>query len=483
MNVAYLRAADLPAPDAAWLAGGARRAPTASSLTYEARTAFDAFDDMERTASRGEVAALVAAHSDPFLLFPEPRSRPIRMRGEYGVFQIGVFASLKNATNVTYGARGFPYAVNCFNVEGVDDAGRPFARTYAVPHLQVGALWFGMQVPADAPFGPGGGAVDVLVAGDVVGSVEVSFRVNGTAPDGGDGDLRTLSRSRWLDSRVGQTNTTAKRHAPVVVDKERRTLETWAARVVLGADGLPTAIARKGKNMLAGAVSFLDATACEPLAWTTLTDDLVAWTAACAEQTVAASLDADGTLLFDVRLEGARADVALTVPLNATLAKYSMGLGVPGGTRRDMAWRWRAGPVDATPSGYANYLVWLGNVDLGLRVKLLGQEDSWLGALHSIVSDDQVPTDSWAGVPAAGGPAGLRPDGVTPLVCDGNCTRYSGGVNVSEAAPGVVDVVAFRAPRAAASFDSSWPSRRRTRWTRRRTSATLAVVPSVPRLR
>ncbi|KAH8074918.1 hypothetical protein JL720_10667 [Aureococcus anophagefferens] len=447
MNVAYLRAADLPAPDAAWLAAAraAPALPTASSPTYEARTAFDAFDDMERTASRGEVAALVAAHSDPFLLFPEPRSRPIRMvfhpadaadplpdlpaswatagpgdtldagafkRGEYGVFQIGVFASLKNATNVTYAARGFPYAVNCFNVEGVDDAGRPFARTYAVPHLQVGALWFGMQVPADAPFGAGGGAVDVLVAGDVVGSVEVSFRVNGTAPDGGDGDLRTLSRSRWLDSRVGQTNTTAERHTPVVVDKERRTLETWAARVVLGADGLPTAIARKGKNMLAGAVSLLDATACEPLAWTTLTDDLVAWTAACAEQTVAASLDADGTLLFDVRVESARADdVALTVPLNATLAKYSMGLG---GSRRDAARHGvalaRAGPVDATPSGYANYLVWLGNVDLGLRVKLLGQEDSWLGALHSI-----------------------------------ELHALYGGVNVSEAAPGVVDVVAFAA--------------------------------------
>lgn len=53
--------------------------PPATLARFAARTEFDAFTDLERTASAAEAAALVRdAGSPPFLLFAEPRERPIR---------------------------------------------------------------------------------------------------------------------------------------------------------------------------------------------------------------------------------------------------------------------------------------------------------------------------------------------------------------------------------------------------------------------
>ena len=55
--------------------------PHASSSIYEARDTFSAFTEMERTATAAEVETLLRGHPDATLVFPEPRSRVIRRRG------------------------------------------------------------------------------------------------------------------------------------------------------------------------------------------------------------------------------------------------------------------------------------------------------------------------------------------------------------------------------------------------------------------
>ena len=113
--------------DAAWAAkakpiverirqGQAAAIPAAKVVEFQAINDFHRFDPMEVIATADETQRLLAAHRDrPYLLFPEDRKYPIRMtddlplrwikagpsaaftgdpcRGEFYVFQIGLYAS------------------------------------------------------------------------------------------------------------------------------------------------------------------------------------------------------------------------------------------------------------------------------------------------------------------------------------------------------------------------------------------------------
>ena len=131
---------------AAAAAGGLPHVAPGPSIEYEARTPFDAFTELERTATAAEIAAMLASPGakamGDVLLFPEPRERQIRMtwrhptaaepdlphawtvagpslaldagafdKGEFATFQIGLFAAGAPLASVriddTVGAAGF----------------------------------------------------------------------------------------------------------------------------------------------------------------------------------------------------------------------------------------------------------------------------------------------------------------------------------------------------------------------------------------
>ena len=161
-----------------------RHGPRVRLVGFEAIDAYDRFTSMERIATPQEVARLLAA--DPqaaCLLFPEDREHQIRMndnlpqrwadaglhdsftgkacRGEFFAFQIGVFAAGRALEDVSIAsedlrprsasARPIPAsAIRCFNLGGTGSDGRPFRKTVSVGKGKVAALWFGVQVPADA---------------------------------------------------------------------------------------------------------------------------------------------------------------------------------------------------------------------------------------------------------------------------------------------------------------------------------------------
>jgi hypothetical protein len=77
----------LATADPAWLRqfgmpGAWQDLPQAELLRFEARSEFDRFDPMEIVATAEEMQTLLAEHPEPYLLFPEDRQFPIRMRDD-----------------------------------------------------------------------------------------------------------------------------------------------------------------------------------------------------------------------------------------------------------------------------------------------------------------------------------------------------------------------------------------------------------------
>ena len=233
--------------------------PSAKVLRLEARTEFDSFYPMEVVATPEEVQAMldrsaaapsrsnvpspsgvtgtgrpihaqVAAGGGaraPYLLFPEDRRFPIRMkdelplrwvksgptnvfcgeaqRNEFYVFQIGVWAARTNLAGLDVEFSGeIAKWLRCFNTGGTNWDGQPFHKTLTVPQGRVQALWFGVDVPPDAKPGEHRATVTVHPTNAPPSSVELVLTVLATElPDRGDGDLWRLARLRWLDSTLG----------------------------------------------------------------------------------------------------------------------------------------------------------------------------------------------------------------------------------------------------------------------------------------
>ena len=131
----------------------------AKVLEFQAINDFHRFDPMELPATAAEMKKLLAEQSGkPYLVFPEDRTRPIRMnealparwirsgpgnsfqgeacRGEYYVFQLGVYAAAQDVEDIHYAAPPFQKtdgsaelgAITCFNTEGIDWQGNHFIK-------------------------------------------------------------------------------------------------------------------------------------------------------------------------------------------------------------------------------------------------------------------------------------------------------------------------------------------------------------------
>jgi hypothetical protein len=223
--------------------------PLAELTLIQARTEHDRRDPMELIATEAEVAALRAAHpTAPYLVFPEDRTRSIRMErdlprhwaqqgpqkafageaqpGEVYPFQLGIWANKAALTNVRAtlsaltragGSETVP-AGTCLNHDGTDWRGRPITHPVAVPQGQVQALWLLVRVPLDAHPGVYRGTVTVSAKGAAPTTVPMAITVGGAAlPDGGVSDSWRLSRLGWLNSTLAVDDTPLPPYAPLKV--------------------------------------------------------------------------------------------------------------------------------------------------------------------------------------------------------------------------------------------------------------------------
>jgi hypothetical protein len=401
---------------AAALATGAwKNLPEAVLVEIQARNEFQRFDPMEVIATAGETAALLARFPQAtYLTFPEDRVNPIRMtadlplkwiqegpRGawtgtaqpnEYYVFQVGVWAARQAIPGLTVdlselaAAGGEPIprtALTCFNLGGTDWLGRPLVRTISVPQGKVQALWFGVQVPRAAA-GVYTGSLTLRPEGGVAQRLDLELRVEGEVlADAGDSDLGRLARLRWLNSTLGLDDEVVPPFTPLQVDGNA--IGLLGRRVVFGPAGLPTSIVSNEREILAAPMAFVAETEAGAVTWiagaTAIPKQAPASverqstaTGAGLELAVQSRTEADGCLTFRVSVRAEREvalrDLRLEMPLRREVAPYLMGMSRRGGRRpAELTWAWDLGRADN--------MVWIGDADAGVQLKLMGPTEVW----------------------------------------------------------------------------------------------------------
>jgi hypothetical protein len=404
--------------------GDWRSLPKASVVEIQAADSMDSLYPMEVVATTDEVAALLAADpDDAYLLFPEDRTRPIRMtddlplrwiragangpvtgeaqRGEFWVFQVGVWAARRALEEVEVqfsgltgpgGARIPGAAFESFDTRGVDWQGAAFERHLRVAAGKVQALWLGVMVPESAAAGAWEGSLTVEARNEQPMTLPIRLTVlPAVIAHHGDDEPWRLSRLRWLDSRLALDTGVVPPYTPVRVAGLR--LSVLGRDVDVGREGWPrqitshfsddmTALRAVGRHMLAAPIALVvQDTAGRDLAWTgrgpRITHRVpgaVAWDATSRAGAVTmrlhAQLEFDGAIEYTVALTASRPtavrDIRLDVPMQDDVARYFMGLNRKGGARpADYAWTW---DVKKNQDAF-----WIGDANSGLQVILKDQ--------------------------------------------------------------------------------------------------------------
>jgi hypothetical protein len=396
--------------------------PPSAVVEIQAINDFSRFDPMEVIATSNEMQQLLAAHPDrAYLVFPEDRQYPIHMtdelpqrwiisgprsefhgeadRGEYYAFQLGVFASRHALDDVSldfgdfldaHGDRISASAVRCFNLGGTDWLGRSFKKTIGVARGAVQPLWLGVQIPPDVRPGNYTGTVRVKPANAAATEIKITLAVADRVIAGaGDNEPWRHSRLRWLDSTIGLDEDVFAPYVPVSV--RDRTVAILGRDLTYTELGLPASI----RSFFSRNVDSADAPPREILAapmrftvdgatWTGRAQmdhqapGAVAWSSRSVsgqlELDCGAKLECDGYVNYRLTLRARAAtdvsDIALEIPLRKDVATYMMGLGRKGGYRpKEWSWAWDI--------NRANNQLWLGDVNVGLNLKLKDVEDHW----------------------------------------------------------------------------------------------------------
>ncbi len=420
--------------DPAWIKSARSSYASASPAVV---TAFESVDSMsliwpmEVSATDGEVAALRARfQGQPMVIFPEDRTRPIKMttdlpmrwvaaassrvlhgtalRDEYYAFQLGVWALRPlDSVRVRFGALTGPAgstvaasAFNCINTDGVDWMGRAYKRTVTVEAGKVSPLWCGVMIPATARAGAYHGTATVVASGGKSSVVPIALTISATrAVNHGDDEPWRLSRLRWLDSRLAEDGPPMAPYIPVTGTPAA--LSVLGRQIALDPLGFPkqitsffdpgmTRILAKGRPMLVKPISLVVAdSAGHSLPFvpgivhvTSRTSSRVAFSSSgrsgALHLDVHGELDFDGNLEYRVGLVSDRAmpvsDVRLTMPLRNDVARFFMGMSQMGGNAPDeYDWQW-----DVKRNQDA---VWIGDVNAGVQLTL--KDDQYIRPLNT----------------------------------------------------------------------------------------------------
>ncbi len=418
----YLQAA--PQPLSAWqqkaLAGKSFTPARFDSI--QARSDFDAFGPMEQPASDAAIAALLnRVKGQPFLVFPEDRERPIRMRhalprtwterkpgfrfsgnarpGEHFSFQLGVFPVKRWLRQVEVefsdleaaGGSKIPASLfNCINTGGTTYLGTSFQKRMDIPGGEVQALWCLAALPAS--LAPGSYKGTVRVKAEAVTPVEIPLEIvvsGSVSHDGGVDEPWKQTRLTWLNSTRYQENTVIPPYIPLEVEKQ--TIRLLGRSVTLNTDGLPaeinsyfspemTRISSAKKAILASPMRFeiiQETGGKEDLTpgnfrFTEKSPGTVSWEAISRSETfelqVEGRLEFDGFVHYRLKLTAlndiALSDTRMLIPFHPGAAQYMLGLGQKGGERPGtLDWKWDVKQKNQDGA-------WIGNVNGGLQFSL-----------------------------------------------------------------------------------------------------------------
>lgn len=378
------------------------RVSRAQVIGLESRTGFDSFYPMEVIALQTEIEKLTKQNPQDFLIFPEDRQFPIRMKdrvplrwiqkgpsdffegpaakNEYYVFQIGVYASQGALDNLNLrfsdillqysGKKPVKEAdlkITCFNTAGIDPYGNAFTHSLNVAAGTVQALWIGVDIPASLEAEQILGSIEILAEG--VESQKLNFKLQvlpETLPDRGDGEPWRHSRLRWLNSTAGIDDLPAFPYQ--AVDE---------SFVTYGAHGFPRQI-NKDQGILASGIQLVFESDHQTHQFHYSKPEKIknspgvkSWINEWKSQTLTAnlhhSLEFDGYQRYTLNLVAHENcqwdDIRLEIPFLPEASTYLMGMGLPGGTTPEThRYHWQK-PEDS---------FWIGSSQAGLWCEIRG---------------------------------------------------------------------------------------------------------------
>lgn len=391
--------------------------PAAKVVQFQAINELNSFYPMEVIATSNETARLLKEHpGEKYILFTEDRKFPIRMttdipykwiadnrhdffngqadKGEYYVFQLGVWAARSNVenlhvdfsalTNKATGEQIPASSFTCFNTEGTDVTGTDFEKNCSVDKGKVQALWVGTQLPEHLSAGTYQGTVTVSAANAESKTVQVSLNVSeNVIANHGDNEPWRHSRLRWLNSQIGFDDEVIAPYTPLVM--KDKTISCLGREIKLSDLGLPehitsyfketmTGIGTNGRSVLAAPMEL----AADGGAWENLNFEItkhkqgaIAWKALNQNSRflmdLEGEMESDGNIAYKVTLvareDASVEDVALRTHLASGVGRYMMGLGEKGGyCPNDLRWKW-----DVEKNQDA---VWVGDVNAGIQIRL-----------------------------------------------------------------------------------------------------------------
>ena len=391
--------------------------PAAKVVQFQAINELNSFYPMEVIATSNETARLLKEHpGEKYILFTEDRKFPIRMttdipykwiadnrhdffygqadKGEYYVFQLGVWAARSNVenlhvdfsalTNKATGEQIPASSFTCFNTEGTDVTGTVFEKNCSVDKGKVQALWVGTQLPEHLSAGTYQGTVTVSAANAESKTVQVSLNVSeNVIANHGDNEPWRHSRLRWLNSQIGFDDEVIAPYTPLVM--KDKTISCLGREIKLSDLGLPehitsyfketmTGIGTNGRSVLAAPMELT----ADGGAWENLNFEItkhkqgaIAWKALNQNSRflmdLEGEMESDGNIAYKVTLvareDASVEDVALRTHLASGVGRYMMGLGEKGGyCPNDLRWKW-----DVEKNQDA---VWVGDVNAGIQIRL-----------------------------------------------------------------------------------------------------------------
>ena len=391
--------------------------PAAKVVQFQAINELNSFYPMEVIATSNETARLLKEHpGEKYILFTEDRKFPIRMttdipykwiadnrhdffngqadKGEYYVFQLGVWAARSNVenlhvdfsalTNKATGEQIPASSFTCFNTEGTDVTGTVFEKNCSVDKGKVQALWVGTQLPEHLSAGTYQGTVTVSAANAESKTVQVSLNVSeNVIANHGDNEPWSHYRLRWLNSQIGFDDEVIAPYTPLVM--KDKTISCLGREIKLSDLGLPehitsyfketmTGIGTNGRSVLAAPMEL----AADGGAWENLNFEItkhkqgaIAWKALNQNSRflmdLEGEMESDGNIAYKVTLvareDASVEDVALRTHLASGVGRYMMGLGEKGGyCPNDLRWKW-----DVEKNQDA---VWVGDVNAGIQIRL-----------------------------------------------------------------------------------------------------------------
>ena len=376
---------------------------------FQSRTAFDSFYPMEIIPLASEKKSLLAKYTSDYLIFPEERSFPVRMKdeipfrwvergpsgkfsgeamkNEYYAFQIGIYATKKELMNLKVEFSGLANnsyklpasSLTCFNTGGVGPYGKPFEKRVDVLKGSVQPLWIGIDIPEDIPSGGYRGTITIRPENADPQTLEINLKVGKELlTDRGDSEPWRHSRLRWLNSTMGIDDKPTKPYDAIEF-MGNNVYRLTDKKLTMDPGGMPGSIEVSGTEILARPLSFVVETN-SGIEHFSLPEDIAllknepgalsgSWRSH-SENTLlngVGTIESDGYINYKVTLTALKdlniEDIRLEIPFSEKIAEYIMGMGLQGTiVPREHQSGWK-GPHDS---------FWIGNTSAGIWCELRG---------------------------------------------------------------------------------------------------------------